>query len=177
MFPTLETERLILREITHEDTGDILACFSNKEVLRFYGLEALKNLEEAGELVNTFSNNYNGNRGIRWGIELKGTTGIIGTIGFNAWSPKHKRAEIGYEIQPAQWRKGYALEAVHKVITYGFDIMGLTRIGAVVFIENTASSKLLEKVGFKNEGVLRNYMYQDGKSYDTYVYSILKNDM
>ncbi|MBR7794485.1 MAG: GNAT family N-acetyltransferase [Bacillota bacterium] len=174
MFPTLETDRLVLRELTNEDAEGIFACFSNDDLTRFYGQETLKSIEEAEKFVDFFSKNYSEKRGIRWGIERKGTNGIIGTIGFNAWSPKHKRAEIGYEIHPEQWRKGYISEAVSKVLSYGFDLMGLNRIGAVVFIENDASNKLLEKVGFQKEGVLRDYMYQGGKAYDTYVYSLLR---
>ncbi|MEH7573205.1 GNAT family N-acetyltransferase, partial [Cytobacillus firmus] len=64
---------------------------------------------------------------------------------------------------------------VSKVLQYGFDELGLTRLGAVVFIDNEASNNLLTKVGFQKEGILRDYMYQNGKAHDTYVYSILKN--
>jgi [ribosomal protein S5]-alanine N-acetyltransferase len=174
MFPILETERLLLREITKKDAEGIFACFSNNDVTRLYGQETLASIEQAEKFVDFFSKNYSEKRGIRWGIERKGTKGIIGTIGFNAWLPKHKRAEIGYEIHPGQWRKGYALEAVSKVLSYGFEVMDLTRIGAVVFIENEASNELVTKVGFQKEGVLRDYMYQNGKAHDTYVYSLLK---
>lgn len=174
MFPVLETERLILREITKDDTEGIFACFSNDNVTRFYGQDTLVNIEQAEQFVEFFSRNYAEKRGIRWGFERKGTRGIIGTVGFNAWSPKHKKAEIGYEISPEHWRKGYTSEAVSKIISYGFDSMGLNRIGAVVFIENEASNNLLSKLGFHKEGILREYMYQNGKAYDTYVYSMLK---
>lgn len=175
MFPILETERLILREITKADAKQIFACFSNDNVTRYYGQETLETIEQAENIIDFFTNNYNENRGIRWGIERKGTKGIIGTIGFHSWMPKHKRAEIGYEILHEQWRKGYASEAVSKVLSYGFDVMDLTRIGAVVFIENDASNELLTKIGFQKEGILRDYMYQNGVPHDTYVYSILKN--
>ncbi|MFD4929873.1 GNAT family N-acetyltransferase [Peribacillus butanolivorans] len=176
MFPILETERLILREITKEDAEGIFACFSNENVTRYYGQETLESIEEAVKFVDFFSNNYNEKRGIRWGIEKKETKGIIGTIGFNAWLPKHKRAEIGYEIHPEQWGKGYASEAVSRVLTYGYDVMNLTRIGAVVFLNNEASNKLLTNIGFQKEGVLKKYMYQNGVAHDTYVYSLLKNN-
>ncbi|KYG32257.1 GNAT family N-acetyltransferase [Alkalihalobacillus trypoxylicola] len=175
MFPTLETERLILREITKGDTNAIFTCFSNEFVTRFYGQETLLNIEQAEAMVNFFETNYKQKRGIRWGIEMKGYSEIIGTIGFNAWSPKHKRAEIGYEIHPDHWGKGYAFEALSKVIQHGFEEMRLTRIGAIVFIDNIASNKLLSKIGFRKEGILREYMYQNNQSYDTYVYSLLKN--
>ena len=175
MFPTLETERLRFREITKADADGIFACFSDERVTRFYGQETLDTIGQAEAFVDFFANSYKEKRGIRWGIEVKERPGIIGTIGFNAWSPKHKRAEIGYEIHPEHWRKGYITEAVSRVVAYGFSEFGLTRIGAVVFIDNEASNKLLTKAGFQKEGILREYMYQNGKAYDTYVYSILKN--
>lgn len=115
-------------------------------------------------------------RGIRWGIERKETKGLIGTIGFNAWIPKHKRAELGYELSEEHWRKGYTSEALHSVLSYGFDELNLTRIGAVVFKGNEASNQLLRRFGFENEGILRDYMYQSGVPHDAYVYSILKRN-
>lgn len=177
MFPILETERLILREIRKDDAEGIFSCFSNDDVTRYYGQDNLNHLEQAEGLIDFFSKSYNEKRGIRWGIERRGTRGIIGTIGFNVWLPKHKRAEIGYEIHPDYWRKGYASEAVSKVIFYGFEVMELTRIGAVVFKENEASSNLLAQSGFQQEGILREYMYQNGRAYDTYIYSLLKRNV
>ncbi|MFP3511545.1 GNAT family protein [Peribacillus sp. SIMBA_075] len=173
MFPNLETDRLILREITHEDADAIFSCFSNANVIRFYGQDKLESVEQASGFVDFFSESLKEKRGIRWGIERKGEKGLIGTIGFNAWSPKHKRAEIGYEIHPDHWKKGYMTEAVSKILFYGSETLGLTRIGAVVFIENVPSNNLLKKMGFQQEGVLKNYMYQNGEVYDTNVYSFL----
>ena len=174
MFPILETERLLLREIIKEDTEQIFRCFSDEKVTRFYGQEPLQSMEEAERLVAFFSKSYQEKRGVRWGIELKGIQGLIGTIGYNAWIPKHKRAEIGYEIHSDYWRKGYVSEAISSVLAYGFDVMSLNRIGAVVYIDNEASNNLLTKFGFEKEGVLKQYMFQNGVAHDTYVYSLLK---
>lgn len=173
MFPNLKAERLILREITHDDAERIFACFSNQVVTRFYGQDPLETIDQAKGFVDFFAKSFEEKKGIRWGIEIKGEKGLIGTIGFNAWSPKHKRAEIGYEIHPDYWRKGYMSEAVAKILSYGSDALGLTRIGAVVFLENEASNNLLTKMGFEREGILKNYMYQNGEVYDTYVYGFL----
>lgn len=173
MFPELETERLLLKEIVNEDARGIFNCFSNDEVTRYYGQDTLTSLEEAKEFVDYFARSYKEKRGIRWGIQIKGQDDIIGTIGFNAWSRKHKRAEIGYELHPQHWRKGYAYEAASRIIAYGFSELGLTRIGAVVFTENKASDHLLSKLGFEKEGLLRNYMYQSGHPHDTNIYSLL----
>lgn len=66
-------------------------------------------------------------------------------------------------------------EAVTRVIEYGFHELQLNRIGAVVFIENEASNRLLRKLGFQQEGILRDYMVQNGSAHDTYVYSLLRS--
>ncbi|WNS75796.1 GNAT family protein [Bacillus sp. DTU_2020_1000418_1_SI_GHA_SEK_038] len=177
MFPALETERLLLREIVEDDVQEIFNCFTNSDMLCYYGQEPLTSIEQAKELIRSFEKNYHEKRGIRWGIQVKDQKELIGTIGFNLWSPKHKRAEIGYELHPNYWRMGYAAEAVSEIISFGFNELNFTRIGAVVFIENQSSNKLLTNLRFEKEGVLRNYMYQDGVPFDTYVYSLLNPDL
>ncbi|MET3193390.1 GNAT family N-acetyltransferase [Bacillus sp. OAE603] len=174
MFPILETERLILRELNENDATGILNCFSNNEVLRYYGQKALTSTDQVKQIIRNFSMNFNEKRGIKWGIELKGKEGIIGTIGFQEWSQEHKRADLSYALFPENWGNGYASEAVSKVVSYGFGELDLKRIGAVVFSENKASIKLLTKLGFQKEGVLRNYLYQNGVPFDTNIYSLLK---
>jgi ribosomal-protein-alanine N-acetyltransferase len=67
----------------------------------------------------------------------------------------------------------YATEAVSKVISFGFDALELIRIGAIVFPENESSNNLLQRLGFQKEGLLRNYIDQNGVSNDTFVYSII----
>ncbi|GLC88857.1 GNAT family N-acetyltransferase [Lysinibacillus piscis] len=174
MFPLLETARLRLRALTTQDTERIFQCFAHEEVIRYYGQERFQELQQAERLIELFAQSFATEKGIRWGIELKETAEIIGTIGFHNWLKAHKRAEIGYELHPDYWHKGYAQEALTEVLAYGFQKMDLTRIGAVVFIENAASSQLLLKMGFQKEGILRAYMYQHGQAHDTIIYALLK---
>ena len=171
MFPILETDRLILREILPEDAKAIYAIFSNEEVTKYYGLKTFEQLKQAEDLIAAFASNFQNNRGIRWGIERKGIQGLIGTIGFNLWSPAHKKAEIGYDIHPDYWRAGYASEAVGEIVDYGFQEMELTRIGAIVFLENEGSNQLLLKQGFEKEGILKKYLYQNDKAFDVNVFA------
>lgn len=173
MFPILSTPRIKLREITEVDADTIFDCFSQKEVIRYYGQEKFTTIQEALVLIDIFAENYRNQKGMRWGIERLDTGELIGTVGFNQWSQKHKRAEIGYELHPQHWGHSYASEAASAVMAYGFDNLQLVRIGAVVFLENKASQHVLEKLGFQKEGVLKNYMYQNGKAHDTFVYSSL----
>lgn len=174
-FPILETERLLLRNLLESDAKVVFDCFSNEDVLRYYGQKPLTNIEQVKHIVRNFAKEYDEQKAIKWGIELKETKEIIGTIGFHNLSIEHKRTEIAYALLPSEWRNGYVTEAILKVISYGFEEMDLTRIGAIVFTENKASNALLTKIGFEKEGVLRNYMYQDGIPYDTNVYSLLQN--
>ncbi|MDX8366560.1 GNAT family protein [Cytobacillus sp. IB215665] len=176
MFPKLETERLMLRELIENDAQDILNCFSNEDVLRHYGQQPLTSIGQVKNIIKNFSINYKEKRGIKWGIEIKGTERIIGTIGFHDWSSEHKRADIAYALFPERWGNGYATEAITNVLSYGFNELELTRIGAVVFIDNKPSNKLLAKLGFEKEGILRNYMYQNNIPYDTNVYSLLSTN-
>ncbi|MFB7157885.1 GNAT family N-acetyltransferase [Lysinibacillus sp. NPDC056232] len=174
MFPILDTERLVLRELIEHDAQEVLNCFSNPDVLRHYGQKPLTSLEQVKQIIKNFSKNYDEKRGIKWGIALKGQEGIIGTIGFQEWSTEHKRAEISYALFPENWGKGYAKEAVDRVLSFGFQEMDLMRIGAIVFTENEASNKLLIKLGFEKEGILKNYMHQNGVPYDTNIFSLIK---
>jgi len=96
--------------------------------------------------------------GIRWGIALKGHRNIIGTIGFNNFTKQH-RANIGYDLQAQFWNNGYLTEALKAIIKYGFKELDVNRIEAEVMQGNIASEKLLAKLGFTNEGVLREWMY------------------
>ena len=176
MFPILTTERTILREVHFEDVEQIYDSFSNKETMKYYGQDPFTEKEQAANLINHFHTMYQEKKGIRWGIQLKGQEHVIGTIGFNLWSQKYKRAELGFEIHPGYWRKGYASEVIPEVLKYGFEELKLARIGAIVFLENESSNKLLLNMGFEHEGILRNYMYQNGRFYDTNVYSILNSN-
>lgn len=110
------------------------------------------------------------------GNYLGETNTFIGTVGLNNLTTQSKRAEIGYELHPAHWRKGVATEAIEAVLNYSFNDLGLFRMGAVTFPNNTSSNNLLEKVGFTKEGILRGYLYQYSKSHDAYVFSMLRTD-
>ncbi|MGA9228077.1 MAG: GNAT family protein [Mesobacillus sp.] len=173
-FPELETNRLILREIKEDDAEDLFKNFSDDRVMQHYGSEKMTQIEETVGLIHSFKMNYIENKGFRWGIQIKGQNRLIGTVGFHAWSSKNRRAEIGYELHPDYWGKGYAQESISRALEFGLNEMDLMRIGAVVFLENGQSNELLVKLGFQKEGVLKNYIIQNGVSYDTNIYSKVK---
>lgn len=114
---------------------------------------------------------------MRWGIALPEAPDVlIGTCGFHAYDQTNHTAEIGYDLAEEYQRKGYMSEALEGIIEYGFSVLQLHRISAVVSIDNVPSEKLLEKLGFKREGILRDKHFFRGKYYDHTLYSLLETD-
>lgn len=175
VFPVLETERLRLREIEQGDAEFLYENFSKPEVTQYYGMEPFTDPEQGVRIAESFRNALAEKRGIRFAITLRETGEMIGTAGFNAWNPYHKRTEIGYELNPDHWGKGYVTEVIRAVVDYGFST-GLERIGAIITCDNPASRRAVEKNGFVREGLLRGYLQQGGTARDVYSYSLLLSD-
>ncbi|MRX73919.1 GNAT family N-acetyltransferase [Bacillus lacus] len=175
MFPDLTTERLRLRDIGAADANDIYRVFSDKRVTRYYGQEPFHDQQQAEKLVQQFQLLLEEERGIRWGIERREDNQFLGTIGFHAYNKTHRRAEIGYELCAESWGNGYMSEAAGTVISYGYEKLLLNRISAVVFLQNQVSASLLKKLGFQEEGILREYMYQGNLPQDAYMFSLLRS--
>ncbi|WP_426895911.1 GNAT family N-acetyltransferase [Rossellomorea vietnamensis] len=163
-------------EITDGDVEAYFNVMSLDSVTKYYGMESFKKKEQAAEIIRAFRTGYESKRSMRWGIILKDTGTFIGTAGLNNLQIGQKKAEIGFEIHPDYWRSGITSEAANAVIRYAFEELELFRIGAVTFLENHSSYGLLEKIGFKKEGILRGYIFQNGVSNDTYVYSLLREE-
>ncbi len=174
-FPVLHTERLDLVEIKQAHLNDIYKLFSDEKVTEFYNLHPFKQENDAKPFLDWFRNRFSESLAIRWGIALKGQEKIIGTLGFNNFTANH-RANIGYDLQKEFWNNGYITEALEAVIKYGFNQLEFNRIEAEVMLGNNNSERVLEKLGFKKEGVLREWMYWDGNHYDMIMYSLLKNE-
>ena len=175
-FPELETERLILKKIQVENAASIFDLFSNEEIMKYYGQFPMKSIEEAEKLITMFDENYINDRGIRWGIFLKEDNRVIGTCGYHNWNKRHSRAEIGYELSMESWGKGFMKEALRQVTEYGFTVMKLNRIEALVYPENEASLKSLINQGFKEEGLLEEYVFFRNIYQDLIMLSLLKKN-
>jgi len=174
-FPPLETERLMLRRMQAADAQAIFGILSDDEVTRYYDEATFTDLSQASEQIEAWENGYIHRRCIRWGIALKENNLIIGSCGFYGIHPWHLRGSIGYELARPFWRQGLMSEALTAILALGFGGMGLNRIDAVLMPENIASIRLLEKLGFCNEGLLRQYENWGSKGFvDLCMLSILK---
>jgi ribosomal-protein-alanine N-acetyltransferase len=174
-FPLLYTDRLDLVEITQNHLCDIYKLFGDENVTRFYNLLPLKCEQDAKNIIDWFQNHFKDKLGIRWGIALKGEQNIIGTIGFNSFTKWH-RANIGYDLQTEFWNYGYITEALRVVINFGFNQLEINRIEAEVMQGNVISERVLDKLNFKKEGILRQWMFWNDKHYDMTMFSLLKTD-
>lgn len=174
LFPSIETERLVLREVTKDDADSLLAYLSDEQVTRHMGLAPFVSAEDALDEIEWYQSIFDNGTGMRWGITLKGQDRVIGSCGFLNLSQKHHRAEIGFELSREHWGKGIAGEALQAVIAHGFSQLNLNRIEALIEPANSPSQKLVEKTGFLREGLLRDYEYTQGKYDDLYMYSMLE---
>ena len=174
-FPELKTERLLLRKLTRNDAKEIFFLRSNEDVLRFLGKEPTKSIAEAEVFIDKINKNVDENQSILWGIALLNDPSmLIGTICLWNFKLENYRGEIGYVLHPGHWRKGIMKEAIKCVADYGFDILKLHSIEAMLSPANIASSAVLESTGFVKEGHLKESFYFRGKFEDALIYSRLK---
>ncbi|MQQ99783.1 GNAT family N-acetyltransferase [Glaciimonas sp. GS1] len=173
-FPTLETERLHLREIIPEDAATLFRIHSDADVMRYFGTNPMADLTQAEALIEKWRNTPHPAR--RWGVARKSDQTLIGTCGFFRWNVDWSCAMLGYELDQQYWRQGFMREALAATLHWGFMEMGLNRIEAQVHPENQASLQVLATHGFVQEGLLRQAGYWAGKYQDLLQHSLLREE-
>jgi ribosomal-protein-alanine N-acetyltransferase len=175
-FPTLTTDRLILRRMTVDDAQAIMAIFGSPDVLRFLNQPPTDTLEKAHDLIRWFEGQFKHRNGVTWGITRRADNTIIGTCGFYEWHHENRRVDIGYHIVPPEWGKGYATEASHAVIRWCFENLNVHRIQADCTAGNDASERVMVKCGFKLEGIWRESCWEHGRFVDIKQYGLLRRE-
>ena len=180
-LPALETERLRLRKLRLEDAEDMFEYASDPELTKHLVWVAHQEIRDTRDYIKTVLDRYRRGLVSSWGVEHRNDRRLIGTCGYISWVPlgnlgRHARAEIGYARSRRYWGQGLMPEAVNAVISFGFRKMKLNRIQATCQVGNLASERVLEKVGMKFEGVLREYMYAKGAYRDLKMFSILRSE-
>jgi ribosomal-protein-alanine N-acetyltransferase len=172
----LETERLILREIRPDDVEDVFRIYSDPQVIRYWGSAPLIAIDEARRKIQGIIDAFREREGVRWAFTLKGDDRLIGSGGHWRLLKQHQRSEIGYELAPEYWGQGLVAEAFGAILRFGFERMGLHSVEAQIDPANRASRRVLEKLGFVQEGYFRENYYFDGVFTDTAIFSLLKCD-
>jgi ribosomal-protein-alanine N-acetyltransferase len=174
-FPTLETANLRLREIVPTDAEAIFRVFADEEVTRYYDLEAFANLDQARSHIGRQATRYQRGELIRWGICQKANDVLIGSVGVAIYQ-HNAQGGLGYELARPYWRKGIMSEALAMVIRFSFRTLNLNRLQALVMPGNQASAGLLDRLGFTEEGLLRDYAFFKGRYQDLICYSLLRRE-
>ena len=173
-IPELETERLLLRPLTAEDSPELFGLYSDEAVTRFIDIDPMQDVDQARRQVETFNALFEGGRGFRWGVFELEEQRLIGTCGFHDWDHQRARAELSYDLAKRHWGQGYMREALQAAITFGFASMNLNRIEALVDPTDTRSKNLLFGLGFTLEGLLKDHDFLKGQYQDDLVFALLK---
>jgi [ribosomal protein S5]-alanine N-acetyltransferase len=170
IFPILESDRFILRQIVATDICDIFKGLSDPDVIKYYGI-SYNSLVGAQEQMSWFTELEQTETGIWWAIVKPNSSTFYGAIGFNNLSKVHRKAELGFWLLPKFWGKGLMNAAIKLVCNYAFTGLNLHRIEAMVETENKNSKKILTKLGFNYEGTMKDCEVKNDKFISVEIYA------
>ena len=173
----LETERLILRPFTAEDAEAVYANWaSDSEVTKYLTWPTYQSVQNAHNYMKFCIDSYQNPTTYQWGIELKENHELIGNISVVDVDESVDSAELGWVIGRAYWGRGYMPEAAQRVMDFLFDEVGANRIAAKHDANNPKSGRVMQKIGMKYEGTLRQSHRNNQGIVDCCCYSILRSE-
>lgn len=180
--PAIETSRLVLRPLLHEDAVQIQKLVNHRDVAATcYSLNYPYPDGLAETWIAAHAELWNSGKSVVFGIDRKPDStnegdrppGLIGVIGLEI-TPADERAELGYWLGVDFWNQGYATEAAQAVVEFGFESLGLHRIYARHFSGNVASGRVMQKIGMHYEGLLREHVRKWGRFKDVICYGLVR---
>ena len=175
-IPTIETERLVLRQVRISDVEDVYEYAKCDDVTKYLLWTPHVDKEHTQNYLSYVQERYKMGDFYDWAVVCKENGKMIGTCGFTRFDCRNNAAEVGYVINPAYHGVGIATEAVGRVIRFGFDELDLNRIEGRFMIENNASRRVMDKNGMKYEGTVRQGIFVKGEYRDVGVCSILASE-
>jgi len=162
-MPTIiETPRLVIREIRHDDLKGMFELDSSAEVHMYLGNDTVKTEEESKKIIEFIRQQYAKNGIGRWALVEKHSGKFMGWTGFKFISEmingQSGYYDLGYRIQPLYWGKGYATESAKACLKYGLETLKLKPVYAMANAKNAASLNVLLKTGFIPSGA---FMHRD----------------
>ncbi len=148
-FPEIITTRLRLRKLTAQDAPDILTLRSDASVGKYLSRPQTRNLVEAATFIDKINAGIDHNNWFYWALSNKENNVFLGTICLWQFSDDGRKAETGYEMLPKYQGKGYMREALGAILEYAFEKLNLQTVEAYTHKDNAASTRLLEKCGFR----------------------------
>ena len=173
-LPIIETNRVRLRWVDENDVDALYRIFSHPEVMRYWGTPPLADRNAAKQLVNEIHDGFQRQMALKWGIARRSDDEIIGTTTLFNLNFDNRRCEIGYALDRAEWGKGYMQETLHALLAYAFNRLELHRVEADVDPRNMNSIRTVEKLGFQQEGYLRERWQVNGEIQDALFFGLLR---
>lgn len=149
-FPLIKTNRLILRPLKKNDSRYLFLMRNNPEVSKYIDRPLYKDLFETAESIEKLNHGISHNHWIFWAIENENGD-FIGTICLWNYNDDFNVSDIGFELDPKFWNKGYMTEAIKAIITFAFDKIKLDGIWGFTHSKNQSAISLLSKNDFKKE--------------------------
>jgi RimJ/RimL family protein N-acetyltransferase len=173
----LVTHRLILREFVESDWRDVLRYQSDPRYLRYYDWTG-RTEDDVTAFVRMFleQQREEPRRKFQLALVLREGGRLIGNCGIRVNAPELREANIGYEVDPEHWGHGYATEAAREILRFGFQDLAMHRIWSWCVADNRASARVLEKLGMRREGHLREKEYYKGRWWDHLLYALLDHE-
>jgi len=174
--PVLEREDLRLRPLRQDDIDDLFALQSDTRVMRYWSFPAWTRREQAAERIEKLARDRENAEFYTWAVTLDGADRLVGTVSLFAISREHRRAEIGYALASSLWGRGIATRMLRVAIDFAFGTLDLWKLEADIDPRNEASCRLVERVGFVREGLLRERWRVAGEVTDSAMYGLLRGD-
>jgi RimJ/RimL family protein N-acetyltransferase len=174
--PTFETPRLVLRPFSMADAPEVQRLAGEFDVART--TLNIPHPYEPGTAENWIASQpgmWASGARMACAIERKEDQRLVGAVGLN-FTRDHGRAELGYWIGKPYWGNGYATEAASTLVEYAFQ-SGLQRVMARHFGGNIASGRVMQKIGMRFEGVMRQHAFRWGEFHDIVVYGIVRGEL
>jgi [ribosomal protein S5]-alanine N-acetyltransferase len=169
-FPTIETKRLLLREIVVSDTETLFALRNNQAITRYLGRDDDKDSSAVKGMILKMRRDLEAGAGVQWGISLCDSNELIGVVCLWRIDKRHHRAEIGFMLRPESWRQGIMSEAIEAVLAYAFHTLRLHSLEANTSVANLASQAVLIKCGFIQEAHFRENWHYKGTFTDSLIF-------
>lgn len=171
------TERLIIREYKKSDIDDFLEVVRQPELYSTtYGIPREYSRKRAKNWLKFVKNNIRTMQSYEFGMFLKDDERYLGNVGLINVSTVHNHADISYYIDINFQNMGFTTEAAREMLCFGFKTLGLEKISGLCMSINPASRRVMEKIGMKYEGTMRNDLLKDGVYYDIDRLSILRKE-
>ncbi|MBE7441504.1 MAG: GNAT family N-acetyltransferase [Flavobacteriales bacterium] len=173
-FPTIKTERFLLRQFVDSDLANVYKGLSDPKIIKYYGV-SYNTLEETKAQMKFFADLEKEKTGIWWAICSLNNKTFYGAGGLNSLNKEHKKAEIGFWLLTAFWGKGIMTEVMPLICNYGFKNMDLHRIEGFVETDNVNCKNAMKKLDFIHEGTMKDCEIKNGKFISLDIYAKLNN--